>query len=129
MDIRALRAALDKGKIFHSRPVGKDFFFKAEHGSHRHELWGTITGAMWSDEGGVKLFVSIPEFWGKPLKCLIHTEKGWCVYIDIDDTEMKQRLRRLPEDATDGETQAIIDQHVASRFILGELTVLENQLE
>lgn len=127
MTVNAMRAALDKGEVYHARPVGKEFIFTAEHGSHRHELWGTVIGVMWSDEGGIKLFVNIPEFWGRPLKCLTHTEKGWCAYIDVDDTEMKQQLDRLPDDADDSEEQAIIDQHITSRFIAGELKVLELQ--
>lgn len=125
MAVNAMRAALDEGEVYHARPVGKEFIFTATHGSHRHELWGTVTGVSWSDEGGIKLFVSIPEFWGRPLKCLTHTEKGWCAYIDVDDGQMKQQLDRLPEDAGEAEESMIIAQHIAGRFIVGELKVLE----
>jgi hypothetical protein len=126
MTLSKIRAALDAGDVFHAWPVGKNFAFTAEHGSHRHELLGTVTGVMWSDEGGIKLFVSIPEFWGRPLKCLTHTEKGWCAYIDVDDNTMQRELDRLPEYSDDTTEQAIIDRYIANKFIAGELKVLES---
>ena len=126
MTVNAMRAALDRGEVFHARPVGKEFIFTAEHGSHRHELWGTVIGVKWSDEGGLKLFVSIPEFWGRPLKCLTLVEDKWCAHIDIDDIEMRSELAHLSEDANEAEEQAIIDRHIASQFIAGELKVLDS---
>jgi hypothetical protein len=87
MTAKFMRDALDEGGIHHARPVGKEFIFTADHGSHRDELWGTITGIGWSDEGGITLFVSVSEFWGKPLKFLFHERNdGWRAFIETDDT-------------------------------------------
>src|SRR3989338_5348959 len=128
MSVDIMRAALDSGDVFHARPVGKEFIFTAAHGSHRHELWGRIIGVAWSDEGGLKLFVSIPEFGGNPLKCLVQTDKGWCAYVETDDTEMIQELTKLlinnsgvRDDKAENE---ITQRHHALQFISGKLKVL-----
>lgn len=64
--------------------IGRKFFFVCEHGSHTHAFAGTITGVKWSDEAGLKLFVSVPEMWGEPLLCLIRESGGWSAILPVD---------------------------------------------
>ncbi len=64
--------------------IGRKFFFGCEHGSHTHALVGTITGVKWSDEGGLTLFVSVPEMWGEPLLYLIREDHGWSAVLPVD---------------------------------------------
>lgn len=64
--------------------VGRKFFFCCEHGSHAHAFVGTITGIKWSDEAGLKLFVSVPEMWGEPLLCLIRENAVWIAVLPVD---------------------------------------------
>jgi len=108
--------------------IGKQFVFSAKHGSHSYALMGTIMGMMWSDEGGLQLFVSMPEFWGRPLKCLsFGNDSIWSAVLEIDDKEKLDALARLPDDAseeTDQKAQDIVETYVRSRFIPGEFTLL-----
>lgn len=70
--------------------VGKQFVFGCYHGSHHTFLSGTVTGIGLSDEGGLKLYVSTPAFWGCRLDSLAKLDAGWAV-----------RALTLPEILTD----------------------------
>lgn len=63
--------------------IGKKFRFYSKHGSHFNMLTGTILGMEYSDEGGLKLFVSVPMMWGEPLRFLrfYSGSSGWCAEI------------------------------------------------
>lgn len=107
--------------------LGKPFLFAASHGSHSHLLYGTVTGIMWSDEGGLMLFVSIPEIWGRPLKCLMYNDGTWSARLHIDQKEKDAQLARLPDDGseeTDRRADEIIERHMASQFIRGEFGLM-----
>lgn len=63
--------------------VGKQFVFGCHHGSHRTILSGTVTGIQLSDEGGLKLYVSTPNFWGCRLDSLAKLDAGWAARVLI----------------------------------------------
>ncbi len=75
--------------------VGRLFTFESKHGSHYHLLCGTITGISISDEGGLELFVSIPEIWGERFRSLIYNEieRSWrvCMDVEIPPEEFERR--------------------------------------
>ena len=55
--------------------IGKNFTFSAEFGTHFEVLMGTIVGAGYSDEGGLKLYVSCPKFSGLKLNSIVWESK------------------------------------------------------
>jgi hypothetical protein len=123
-----IRKRLDESGIRTARPIGKEFVFTAAHGSHRHELWGTITGLSWSDEGDLQLFVSVPEFWGKELHCLVYGSGGWSAYIAFDQEEMAKEIAALPETHDEQErmkVDRIAQQYHERSFFRGKLTILD----
>ena len=63
--------------------IGAKFHFYAISGSHHHVLAGTITGIGLSDEGGLKFYVSVPEFWGEKLLYLSFDEDIGCWYVRL----------------------------------------------
>ena len=73
--------------------IGANFYFYCEHGSHHQVLAGTITGIGLSDEGGLKLYVSVPEFWDEPLLFLRYneTENAWEAILANDESRAEDR--------------------------------------
>lgn len=63
--------------------VGKQFVFGCHHGSHHTFLSGTVTGIGLSDEGGFKLYVSTPNFWGCRIDSLAKLDAGWAARVLI----------------------------------------------
>lgn len=62
---------------------GRDYMFRAEHGSHNEILYGTVKALGISDEGGLDIYVSNPRFYGMRLISIKHTGKNeWSAFID-----------------------------------------------
>ena len=68
--------------------IGSRFHFYAISGLHHHVLVGTITGIDLSNEWGLKLYSSVPEFGGKKLLYLSYDEdfERWYVRLAEDDS-------------------------------------------
>ena len=75
-------------KGMHSREItGRNFTFASQHGSHFEILMGIIKGVGYSDEGGFKLYVSCPKFWGVKLDSITwdSTKEKPIFYARIQD--------------------------------------------
>lgn len=124
-----MRNALDEAKIYHARLVGMEFTFESDSGSHGSGFWGVVTGAGWSREGGFQLFVSIPEFLGRPLKYITFIQTGDGLvshaHIEADDTEFKQKFSELGEDDFE-ERRRLLQEFDASQYIRGSLVIVKN---
>lgn len=104
-------------------PRGKKFTFVAEHGSHRHELKGHIQSVSWSDEGGLKFFVDVPEFWGRPLRCFMLHRGSWQAYMKLDKKDLDDVSGTAGVAEGSDPEQAVLDMHLASQFVAGTLTL------
>lgn len=125
--LEKLTQILLEANLLPTQTIGKQFMFAADHGSHSHLLLGTVTGIMYSDEGDLEVFVSIPTFWGRPLKSLKYSNGIWSAHLDIDDTEMKEELAGLHSDGSDEADRAedeIVQRHLAAKFIAGEFELV-----
>ena len=104
--------------------LGRSFLFTCSHGSHRHILCGSITSIKFSDESGLKLYVTSPEIWGRKILCFSHHSKnGWAAYFPTDP-KWKEQLDALPEDAAEDEEDALSIASIEDRFMWGEFSLL-----
>lgn len=91
-----LKTLKEAGLCLPVNVIGKKFRFYSEHESHFHMLTGIIVGMEYSDEGGLKLFVSVPMMWGEPLRFLrfYSGSSGWCAEIgSVDGKIGRESLR------------------------------------
>lgn len=124
-DTNLLKALKEAGiEIPPTLLIGSKFDFSSSYGSHQQSLVGTVTGITWSDEGGLKFFVSIPEIWGVPMNCLVYTENRWAALMEVDDADLMNELERVPDDAPEEVTEGIIQKYFNRRLLPGELILL-----
>lgn len=72
------------------------FQFSAEHGSHFHVLLGSILAVQFSDEGGLELHVTSPEFWNQKIKSLRHEhDQVWSVVLHREPPPSRRRAAQL----------------------------------
>ncbi len=72
--------------------VGRKYELNVTHGSHSTSLIGTILALQQSDEVGVELYISNPEFWGGRIRSLVHDHADeWS--IRTDDPEERVRVQ------------------------------------
>ena len=104
--------------------IGRTFLFTAERGSHFFQLVGTIVAFNHSDKGGLKLFVSNPEIWGKPLKYISfhRSEKNqWAAVMDDVPRELSDKEA---EKMTEEEQIRFLQDAMDDLVIRGSLQLL-----
>ncbi|MDP1719154.1 MAG: hypothetical protein Q8L24_01875 [bacterium] len=67
--------------------IGRMYQFECKNGSHHHVLFGMITAIEVSDEGGLQLYVSSPQFWGDRLISFMYVADGWRAYVDVKNPQ------------------------------------------
>lgn len=87
-------------------------------------LVGNIVAIELSDEGGLELHATNPRFRGRPILSFIYNpDQGWATRHP-DRPEDVKKLDALPEDASDDEVDATLEEMIASRFEWGVLNLL-----
>lgn len=75
-DISPTATIENNNEVFRNPPsfIGRLYELQVEHGSHETTLFGRVEGIQFSDEIGLEFHVSNTEFWGAPLRSLVHHE-------------------------------------------------------
>jgi hypothetical protein len=92
---KALTEAGLPARIHHV--IDRMYCFSCEHGSHYRVLAGKVTAISLSDEGGLVLHVTSPNFWGGGLANFFYNHPDWYAHVIFLDAhkDFKGILRLL----------------------------------